>query len=260
MSNPDRQSGNTIAPPASLPQRLSRLYDLAQLSDFLFGSPLGPFYDGGEARYLPHFAYCGPHSSPDSLRLAFYSGTRRDDQVGAEALLSFVETLLQSQEIGLGLNLAFLPAINVLDGLGGETGRDLAAEHWGRSRAPEIQLLAQDARLRGYQGFIRLVGADGPEPGAVVRTLRAPKSSPSRIELFNSADFPPWAVRFESVSRAAVEAGPLSIAGDLPFTPFEIELSLPDHWSQAQADRGLTKLLKRLLLHYRGFQSYALNL
>ena len=248
--------------PASgnLPQRLSRLYELSQLSDFLFGSPLGPFHDDAHSHYLPHYAFCGLNSSPDSLRLAFYSGVRQTDSLVTNALLAFVEALHLEQKIGSGLNLAFFPVVNVRALLGGQPALDLSQEHWGRSRATEIQLLAQDAILRGYHGFIRLEGTDSLEPSALVRTVRKPGTSASGGDLFSSDDFQPWAVQFESVSTGVIESGPLSIVKDLPFTPFEIELSVPRSWSQAHADHALRKVLKRLIHHYRGFQSYALHL
>jgi len=137
------------APSGGLTPRLSRIYGLAQSSDFLFGSPLGPFYAGDRPLDLPHFIYFGPLTSQESLRLAIYAGAAEGDLPVARSLLAFVERLARQVEIGHGLNLSYFPVVNVLTLLGGAApGRDLTGEHWGRSREPEIVLLAQDVRAR----------------------------------------------------------------------------------------------------------------
>ena len=247
-------------PSSHLAQRLSALIESAQQSDYLFGSPLGPFYDEARHHYLPHFVYFGPNSSQASLRLALLAGTGRHDLPAARALLAFLEGLVRQPDLGQGLNLSFFPLVNVLGLLGGAEERDLAGEHWGRSAAPEIDLLARDTRLRGYQGFVSVVTTADDVPSAWVRTVLNADVAASDVELFNSEDFAPWSVRFESVTAGIVTRGPLSIAEDLPFAPFEIELALPAAWPQAQADKVLAALLKRLIIRYRGFHAYGQHL
>lgn len=259
-SSATRAQPPAVVPSSSLAQRLSALLETAQQSDYLFGSPLGPFYDEATHHYLPHFVYFGPNSSQASLRLALLAGTGRHDHAAVRALLAFIERLARQPDLGQGLNLSFFPLVNVLGLLGGAEDRDLAGEHWGRSAAPEVGLLAQDTRLRGYQGFIHVVTSTDETPTAWVRTALTSNVEPTDLELFNSEDFQPWSVRFESLSSGAVTRGPLALADDLPFSPFEIELALPAHWPQARADQSLATLLRRLIIRYRGFHAYGQHL
>jgi len=255
-----RTAPSAVVPSSSLSQRLSALIESAQQSDYLFGSPLGPFYDEARHYYLPHFVYFGPNSSQVSLRLALIAGTGRHDLPAARSLIAFIEGLTRQPDLGQGLNLSFFPLVNVLGLLGGAEDRDLSEEHWGRSRAAEIGLLAQDARLRGYQGFVQVVSTGDETPSAWVRTVLKADIASSDVELFNSEDFNPWSVRFESATAGIATRGPLTLAEDLPYAPFEIELALPASWPQAKADRALATLLKRLIIRYRGFHAYGQHL
>jgi len=247
-------------PSRSLDARLSALLEAAQQSDYLFGSPLGPFYSGEAAHYVPHFVYFGPHSSQESLRLSLIAGAGRHDLLAVQALLAFIERLARQPELGQSLNLSFFPVANVLRHLGAGEERDLAEENWALSTEPEIRLLAQDARVRGYEGFVRIATTADDVPSAWVRKTATATTAASDVELFNSEDFAPWSVRFETLGAGAATSGPLALAPDLPFAPFEIELALPAHWTQGQADRALATLLKRLIVRYRGFHAYGQHL
>jgi hypothetical protein len=257
---PARSVGAAGVPSPDLHARLGRLYDLAQNSDFLFGSPLGLPDRERHQHYLPRFVYFGPQTSDASPRLAVVAGLGRHDLPAARAVTAFVERLALHPDIGHALNVSFFPVVNVLGLLGGAGERDLSEEHWSRSAEPEIGLLADDIRLRGYQGFVRVVTTADDEPSARLRTVLSPFVTRSEIEVFNSLDFEPWPVSFEALSSSAIDRGPLSLADDLPFAPFEVELALPSGWSQARADAELSALLKRLVTRYRTFLAYGQNL
>lgn len=264
MSANSRLSSGTIASPGvpslSLAARLSALLEAAQQSDYLFGSPLGPFYAGDVAHYLPHFVYFGPHSSQESLRLALVAGAGRHDQLAAHALVSFLERLARQPELGQSLNVSLFPVANVLRHLAGAEERDLFDANWALSDEPEIRLLAQDALLRGYEGFIRVTTTSDDTPSAWVRKIATENTAATDVELFNSEDFNPWSVRFETLGVGGATTGPLTLASDLPFAPFEVELALPAHWTQAHADRAVGALLKRLIVRYRAFHAYGQHL
>ncbi|MES2697175.1 MAG: hypothetical protein V4773_27165 [Verrucomicrobiota bacterium] len=247
-------------PSLDLRSRFSQLYEWAQTSEFIFGSPLGPIGGGQRAHYLPSFVYFGPQTSEASPRLAVLSGLGRHDLLAARAVTAFVEGLARQPDIGHALNVSLFPVANVRGLLEGAEERDLSEEHWGRSTAPEIRLLASDAQSKSYQGYIRISTTTDDEPSAWLRSVVSPFVARSGIEVFNSADFEPWTVRFESLPSSVISRGPLSLADDLPFAPFEVELALPADWPQARADRELSRLLKRLLTRYRGFLAYGLNL
>lgn len=245
--------------PSDLSARLGRLYELTQSSGYVFGSPLA-FLNAGQPQSLPRLVYFGPQISDGSPRLAILAGLGRHDRLAARAVMTFVEDLMRDPAIGQALSLSFFPVVNVLGLLGGAEERDLAEESWTTSNLPEIGLLAQDARLRSYQGFIRVITTADDEPSARLRSVLSPYVERSGIEVFSSADFDSWAVSFEALPSHSVGYGPLSLADDLPFAPFEVELALPAEWSQARADQQLSALLQRLVARYRSFLAYGQHL
>lgn len=147
---PARSDGAAGVPSIELHTRLSRLYELAQSSSFLFGSPHGPLDSERREHYLPRFVYFGPQTSAESPHLAVVAGIGRDDLPAARALTAFVEGLARNPGISHALNLSFFPVVNVLGLLGGVEERDLSDEYWASSAEPEIALLAADARFRAY--------------------------------------------------------------------------------------------------------------
>ncbi len=247
---------SSSVPSSSLSARLRFLAEAAQASDHVFASPLGPFFAGDKPVYLPRFVYFGSNSSEASLRLALLAGIGRHDLLAAQALVAFVEGLARHPDIGQGVNLSVFPVVNARRFLADAEERDLAAVHWARSDEPEIKLLSMEARVRSYHGFVSVVTTHDKTPAARVRTVLTDHVAASDVELFNSEDFGPWSVRFETLAARAATEGPLTLAEDLAFAPFEVEVELPAHWSQAHADRSLAALLKRLIQRYRGFYAY----
>lgn len=249
------------AAPQALSDRLTALYGLSQRSNHVFGSPLGPFHDRSRHHHVPRFVYFGPHTSEESLRLAFYTGFDHRDLRGMLGLLHFVERLALSPDLGHGLNLSFFPLIDVL-GLesGDEDGRGLATAHWGRTRAPEIGLLEKDACLHGYHGFVRIESAPGDDVIGI-RLRGHPDLVATGVELISSNDTDPLPVRWEAGVDGFLPAdGPLSIADDLPFPPFELTLRIPAAWPAELHREAITSILKRFVLRYRGHQAYGQHL
>ncbi len=246
---------------SELQERISTLYQLAQQSDHVFGSPLGPFHHHSRTFLVPHFVYFGPSTSDASVRLAILSGYSRDTLPGTLALLAFIRRLALNPEIGQSLHLSFFPLVDVLGVLGEEAERALVDEHWGRSRQPEIRLLENDVRRRGYQGFIRVTTTSDAAITVQARASASATGDSTDIELISSDDFDPWPVRFEATAHPApATSGPLTIADDLPQAPFELSLALPRNWSQPSIDDAVASILKRFIVRYRGDQAYGLNL
>ena len=240
-------------------ERLTSLYALAHRSQYVFASPLGPFYRHARHYHIPRFVYFGPHTSDESLRLAFYAGFDARDLRGTLALMHFVERLALQPELAQGLNLSFFPLADVggilHNGAGG-----LADASWSYPPAPEIDLLAKDSRSRGYYGFIRIETANADDDVITIR-LRGQALEAVGVEIITSEDVEPWAVRWVTESpEATVTDGPLSLADDLPFQPFELTLQLPSAWSAEMHREATTSILKRFILRYRGFHAYGQHL
>lgn len=239
-----------LSPSIEFNERLTSLYALSQRSQYVFASPLGPFYRNARHYHVPRFVYFGPHTSDESLRLAFYAGSDARDLRGTLALLHFVERLALKPDLGQGLNLSFFPLADI-------TG--LADASWTAPEVPEIKLLSQDVRNRAYHGFVRVETTDADDDVVTIR-LRG-HAEALGLELFNSEDVAPWSVRWEAgpVDRVPSD-GPLSLSEDLPLQPFELTLGLPSSWSVELHREATASILKNFILRYRGFQAYAEHL
>ena len=248
-----------ISPSIEFNERLTALYALSHRSQYVFASPLGPFYRQARHYHVPRFVYFGPHTSDESLRLAFYAGSDARDLRGTLALLHFVERLALTPDLGQGLNLSFFPLTDVT-GLLHADSRGRAAESWNHSAVPEIDLLSKDARTRGYHGFVRIETTPDQDDVVTIR-LRGHSAEALGVEIISSEDVDPWSVRWEAEPvDALVTEGPLSLVDDLPFQPFELTLRFPAAWSVELHREATTVILKNFILRYRGFQAYAEHL
>jgi len=252
-------TGDTLA--ASFSEQLSNLYGIVQRSHYVFGSPIGPFYAQGRSFNLPRFVYFGPHTSDAALKIAFHAGHDHRELRPTLALLRLVEGLALNPDVGQGLNLSFFPLLDVLGLAQLAPGRRLDEENWNHPTAPEIALLEKDARVRGYHGFVRLETAPGEED-VVVRLHGLPPSEnlAPALELISSDDVSPFPVRWESRPFAGPHRSPLAISDDLPLRPFELTVRLPAAWSVDLFATAAASILKRFVIRYRGFISYAQHL
>lgn len=241
---------------------LSALYALAQQSIHLFASPLGPFRHAGCSAWLPRFVFFGPNASDASWRLAFLSGFDARDLRPAHSLLGLIERLARHSDDGHGLDLTFFPLVDAAGLSAGASVRSLATEHWARTGAPEIGLLEQDARVRGYHGYIRLESAAPGEEIVTVRVREPLGLVPSPdVEFISTEDVDPFPVRFERGAAGLAPAdGPLSIADDLPVQPFELTLRIPATWPDEIAHDAVSIIFTRFLHRYRAFQAYGQHL
>lgn len=248
-----------LSPSIEFNERLTALYALAHRSQYVFASPLGPFYRRARHYHVPRFVYFGPHTSDESLRLAFHAGFDSADLRGTLALLHFVERLAITPDIGQGLNLSFFPLADVTGLLRDESQR-LGKRSWIGSEIPELDLLAGDVRSRAYHGFVRVESVRSGDDVVTVR-LRGHSADALGLELLSSHDISPWEVRWEAAASDDTPAdGPLSLSDDLPFRPFELTIGLPESWSAELHREAAATILKNFIQRYRGFHAYAQNL
>jgi len=248
-----------LSPSIEFNERLTSLYALAQRSRYVFASPLGPFYRRARHYHVPRFVYFGPHTSDESLRLAFHAGFDSRDLRGTLALLHFVERLALTPDLGQGLNLSFFPLADVTGLLRGES-QQLAGHSWISSGVPELDLLAGDARSRAYHGFVRVESTPAGDDVITVG-LRGNFPEALGVELLNSDDLAPWDVRWTAAPLGHAPAdGPLSLGDDLAFAPFELTLGLPAAWSVELHREAVATILRNFIHRYRAFQAYAQHL
>ena len=248
-----------LSPSIAFNERLTRLYALAQHSRHVFASPLGPFFSDPRYFHLPRFVYFGPHTSDDSLKLAFYAGLDSADLRGTVSLMQFVERLALTPHLGQGLNLSFFPVADVA-GLLRDEPQVLSDHSWVWPSVPELKLLSLDARSSGYHGFVRVETTHDSDDVVTIR-LRGHSAEALGVELLNSEDVAPWAVRWEAGAfDGPVNDGPLTLSDDLPFQTFEVTLGLPDHWALEQHQAAVSTILTNFIVRYRGFQAHAQHL
>jgi hypothetical protein len=248
--------------PEALGASLSALYALSQNSPYVFASPLGPFMRDRRPVHLPRFAFFGPHACDDSWRLALLAGFDHSDARSSRALVALATRLAADVETGHGLNLSFFPLVDMAGSVTGGAGRDLGSAPWGQGAPPEIALLEQDARARGYHGFVRIETGlvDDDRIGVRIRGTFAGILSPD-LELIGPEETRSLPIRVEAVPDGAAPLdGPLSVADDLPVSPFELTLRIPGGWSDDAYQHAAVTLLERFLTRYRAFQAYGQHL
>jgi hypothetical protein len=237
-----------LSPSIEFNERLTSLYALSQRSQYVFASPLGPFYRQARHYHVPRFVYFGPHTSDESLRLAFHAGFDSRDLRGTLALLHFVERLALTPDLGQGLNLSFFPLADVTGLLRNDT-QDIGDSSWIASGVPELELLAGDVRGRAYHGFVRIETTEADDDVITIR-LRGHSADALGLELLSSHDIAPWDVRWVSGPVDVTPAdGPLSLSEGLPAS-----------WSVELHREAVTTILKNFIVRYRGFHAYAQHL
>jgi hypothetical protein len=232
------------------------LYEEASRSDSVFGSPLGPIEGPKGRTFLPQFVYFGPNSSVDPVRIAVFSGLGGDDIKGSWSLIEWIRALLVHPDIGQGVSVSVFPVVNLLGIQAGAERPRLHCSDWIGSQIPEIRLIAENAKIRSYQGFIRIEASRDSAPSVVVRTALKRRAHHSPAEVYASSDFEPWETRFETLGPESRLLGPLSLSRELRSALFEVVLSLPASWSQPTWSSNLLPLLGRLVASYRRFFSY----
>jgi len=253
-----RTSASSLSLPAALGDQLSSLYSVAQRSDYVFGTPLGPFYHAGALHHLPRFVYFGPLTSDESPRIAFLAGLDSRDLRPTLAMLGLVEELALKPDLGQSLHLAFYPLVDVLGQQHQAGDRNLAAHDWSAPSSPEIGLLAHEARLRQYHAFVRIESVLADD--VVTLRLRVGGSGAGGLPLISTEDTDPFAVRWEIEQGPLPATGPLTLTDDLPFRPLELTLRVPADWSPEFYREAVAVILKRFIIRYREFLAYGQHL
>jgi hypothetical protein len=235
---------------------IGTLYEEASVSDSVFGSPLGPIEGSSGRTFLPQFVYFAPASTVDPVRIGVFSGLSSEDLKGSWALIEWVKALLVRPDIGHGVSVSVFPVVNLTGIQSGAEGAGLQGSDWRGSRIPEVRLISENARIRSYQGFIRIESSRDSIPKVVVRTAVSRRTHSSQAEIYDSSDFEPWETRFESLGPKSKLVGPLSLSRELNTGLFEVVISLPGAWRQSSWNASLLPLLGRLVASYRKFFSY----
>lgn len=245
-------------------EAIARLDAVAESSPGLFANALGPLVGAdGKETWVRSYALFGANSRGDhAVRLALVTGASQFDAAATRLAVDLVLSLLDEPALLRGVHLCVVPVANVTD----RSGRDLSSANWLADEGPELALLRREFLGRGYQGFLRLHGGFatvGPMRARIRglgEDLLRPAQGCTRSWPVADRLVVDWS---ESVDVDGVRDGPLSLAPDLPFTPFDLDLRLPRRASLLDTAADLTlasAFLRRFLACYRGLRAHATGL
>ncbi len=244
-----------------LEENQSRLSVLSAHSPHLFASPLGPFEHKGHPFHLPRFLFVGENSAEEAWRISIFAGLDGRDTRSALAALKGLERYALEPELGDSFNLAFYPLLNpsgVTDGTRRtRSGHLLEEQNWTNSQAPELQLLAREARARQFHGSIVIRSSDevnelqgwlrGFSPGEPF--LHAEPVRGSSKAGYLPFKFPiAWEPHPEGLHA---QNGPLTLADDMRMRPFEVTLLVPTEPPLEWAVQAVAHTLRVFLNNFR---------
>jgi len=250
---------------------LARLYELANGSKHLTGSPLGIVSAGSEELEFPRFIFNGPRGGGDAVKFGLFAGIHGDEPSGVQALVRLVEQLVGRPEMAEGYRLFIYPACNpsgLLDATRfSRSGKDLNREFWKDSTEIEVRLLEKEIRAEKFHGLISLheddtsPGMYGFVRGAVLsKGLLEPalKAAESVLPRNNSAIIDGFAADRGMISQCY--DGILTSPPELQPAPFEIILETPHAAPVAQQVEAVVRAVTSILVEYQKLLAFAANL
>jgi len=267
-----RKSERRVVPQQrSLIDALAPLESLAVSSSNLIASGGGHFESDGGTYELPRYLFVGPHCGGDPIRIGLFAGIHGDEPEGVHGLVRFVRLLEEQPDLAEGYALFLYPVCNPTGFEDGtrysRTGKDLNREFWRRSPEPEIRLLESelvahalhgvvslhtDDTSHGFYGFARgaTLTENLIEPALQAAAEFLPRNEAEVIDGFRACN---------GIIRNAYD-GMLSVPPAVRPHPFEIVLETPAQAPTFLKEAAFVAALRSILIQYREFIAYALNL
>lgn len=257
------------SPQSNLAETLALLDQISARSAHLKGR--GDLSPTSRSLDMPRYLYIGPQAGSEPIRLGLFAGIHGDEMEGVRAVVSFLNVLERSPELGTGYCLFVYPVCNPT-GFEDSTrhsrsGKDLNREFWKGSGEPEVRWLESELRAHTFDGIVSLHTDDssdgfyGYARGATLTehlllpTLDAagrflPINRNRVIDGFHARD---GIIRdsFTGTLRAPPDAHP---------RPFEITLESPRAAPEILKEAAFVAALRTILTRYREFIAYAPNL
>ncbi len=239
-----------------LDEVLEEFEALANASENIVVSPADVIRVGDRDYDFHRYVFLGARADGPAIRLAIYAGWEGGDLRPTYATLALWRQLALRPGNASGYNLFLYPIVNpaAFDRKADSPARhrDLARERWSKPESPEIQHLARDVPVRGFDGWISVStqsGADHIE--AAVHGLPVdPAYLPTEYGRFH--------IRWLALTQAP--AGPADLAEELPVRPVGLQLKIPGHWPDALYSAAVSTTIRAFLERYREVRSYAAHL
>jgi hypothetical protein len=230
-----------------------------------------PIKDGDDSSWLLRYLFIGPKDGDVPTRIGIFAGIHGDRPEGSHSIVRFIRLLESHPELARGYALSLYPICNPT-GFEDATrlsrrGKDLNREFWNHSVEPEVRVLQKELLSRSFDGIISLHTADtnlgfyGVVRGAdLTEALINPALAAA--EEFLPRD--PRSVIDGVPSQAGVVRDSFpNILGAPPTSrprPFEITLEAPSAAPMFLKECAFVSALQAILVEYRNFLAYALNL
>jgi protein MpaA len=250
---------------------LAPLESLAASSPNLIASRGGRFDIDDESYELPRYFFVGPGCGGDPIRIGLFAGIHGDEPEGVHGLVSFIRLLEEQPELAAGYCLFIYPICNPTGFEDGtrhsRTGKDLNREFWRRSQEPEVRLLESELVAHALHGIVSLHTDDtshgfyGFARGATLTTNLIEPALQAAAEFLprNEAEVIDGFRARNGIIRNAYD-GMLSAPPAVRPRPFEIVLETPGQAPAYLKEAAFVAALRSILIHYREFIAYALNL
>ena len=227
--------------------------------------------DGSDSTWLLRYLFIGPKGGGIPIRLGIFAGIHGDRPEGADSIVRFIRLLESHPELARGYVLSLYPVCNPT-GFEDNTrlsrrGKDLNREFWNHSVEPEVLVLQKELSSRAFDGIITLhtagdnVGFYGVVRGAALTEALV---NPALVA---AEEFLPRDVR-ASINGARSEDGIvrdsspniLSAPRKARPRPFEVILEAPAAAPAFLKECAFVAALQAILLEYRNFLAFAVNL
>jgi hypothetical protein len=227
--------------------------------------------DGEDSSWLLRYLFIGPKGGDKPIRIGIFAGIHGDHPEGAHSVVRFIRLLESHPELARGYALSFYPICNPT-GFDDNThlsrrGKDLNREFWNHSVEPEVQILQKELSSHSFDGIVSLHTADANVGFyGIVRGA----------DLTEALIYPALAAAEEFISldpRSSIDGVPsrqgivresapniLSAPPKIRPRPFEIILEAPTAAPIFLKECAFVAALQAILVEYRNFLAYAVNL
>jgi hypothetical protein len=248
----DRQSGRRAA------ELLGHLDQLSQPRVHLYSSPIS-----GSPPYrlpqIPRYIFVGDQPGESEIRLGIFAGLRGSDNVGARAIVEFIDDLVAMPSLGSAFRIYAYPTVNPLGYTAGaprkQPDASVVGEAGRKAKFPEAYLIERENFVVQFHGLVVIHTTDEPEglQAAVYgANLHDPLVSPilsSLRPLFPATEFPILDPSFFFTADV-----------DPKQKPFELALRIPRSGWPGLYSIGLRIALHTAVEQYRSYLAQANNI
>jgi len=237
---------------------LGHLDQLSQPRVRLYNSPISisPCY---RLPQIPRYIFVGDQPGESEIRLGIFAGLRGEDNVGAKAIVEFMDDLVAIPSLGSAFRIYAYPIANPLSYTTGaprkQTGCAVVNEAGRRAKFPEADLIEREIFVVQFHGLVVIHTTDEPEGlqaavyGANLHEALVSPILSSLRPLFPTTALP---VRDSSFSLTADAV--------LKQRPFELALRIPRSGWHGLYSMGLRIALHTAIEQYRSYLAQATNI